>query len=443
MPKNAAPLNAARVTALAKAGKKGRTADGGCPGLNLQVTGPGIASWVLRYNAGDGRRAEMGLGRAAMPGVAGGVSLAEARQHAERARVQQRAGQDPITSRRQARAPRSEPAVAPALPSFAQVAAELIATREGGWRSDKHRAQWEATLARHAFPLIGASPVDRITTDEVLAVLRPIWTKTPETASRLRQRIEAVLDAAKARGLRSGENPARWRGHLAQLLPPPRKVKAVDHRPALPWQQVPAFLATLAGKGGVAAPLLRFAILTACRSGEVRGMTWGEVDLDAAVWTVPATRMKAGKPHRVPLSDAVLEMLRARRLAVEAEHGADGTARDALVFPSRGRSLVALRTPVSDMALSMLCRGMSEDGLEPGQLPRWRDEFGRAVVPHGFRSTFKAWSLSASWPDHLSELALAHSDQNAVRAAYARADLLEERRPMMVAWAEFALGLQK
>jgi integrase len=439
MPKTAAPLNAARVAALAKAGKKGRTADGGCPGLNLQVAGPGVASWVLRYTAADGRRAEMGLGRAAMPGVAGGVGLAEARQHAEKARVQQRAGRDPIASRKQAR-PKSAPPTAPAQPTFAQVAADLVASRESGWRNNKHRLQWESTLARHAFPLIGDRPVDSITTDDTLAVLKPIWTKTPETASRLRQRIEAVLDAAEARGLRQGENPARWRGHLAHFLPPPRKVKAVSDRPTLPWQQVPAFLATLTTKGGVAAQLLRFAILTASRSGEVRRMTWAELDMEAAVWTVPAKRIKGGKPHRVPLSDTARDMLRARRLVAEAEHGPDGTAPDALVFSSRGRSLVALRTPVSDMALSELLRGMSRDGLEPGQLPRWRDELGRAVVPHGFRSTFKAWSLSAGWPDHLSELALAHSDQNAVRAAYARADLLEERRPMMAAWAEMAAG---
>jgi integrase len=374
-----------------------------------------------------------------MPGVAGGVSLAEARQHAEKARVQQRAGQDPIASRKQARL-RAAPPTAPAQPTFAQVAADLVASREGAWRSDKHRLQWESTLARHAFPLIGDRPVDSITTDDTLAILKPIWPRIPETASRLRQRIEAVLDAAKARGLRQGENPARWRGHLAQLLPPPRKMKAVQHRPALPWQQLPPFLATLATKGGATALLLRFSILTASRSGEVRGMTWAELDIEAAVWTVPAKRMKGGKPHRVPLPEAALDMLRARRLVAEAEHGPEGTARDALVFPSRGRSLAALRTPVSDMALSMLVRGMSEDGLEPGQLPRWRDELGRAVVPHGFRSTFKAWSLSTGWPDHLSELALAHTDQNAVRAAYARADLLEERRPMMEAWGAYVAG---
>lgn len=262
-------------------------------------------------------------------------------------------------------------------------------------------------------------------TDAVLRVLRPLWQRVPETASRLRQRIEAVLDAARVKGWRAGENPARWKGHLDALLPPPRKVLPVRHHPALPWPQMPAFLAALAAREGVAALALRFAILTAARTGEVRGMTWREVDLEARVWTVPAARMKAGRPHRVPLSAAALAVLDAVRPLAPAP--------DAYVFPG-GRA----GRPLSDMALSMLVRGLCCDGLAEGEPPRWRDAEGRPVVPHGFRSTFRDWA-GETRPEgrEVVERALAHTIRDKAEAAYARSDLLERRRPLMEAWGAF------
>jgi integrase len=293
----------------------------------------------------------------------------------------------------------------------------------------KHARQWLATLERHAFPLIGNKPVADIGTDEVLHVLRPIWSRIPETASRLRQRIEAVLDDAAVRGWRPAgvANPARWRGHLAATLPQPKRVKPVRHHPALPWQDVPAFMAALAERDGITARALAFAILTASRSGAVRLMRWREVDMEARVWTVPAAHMKARRAHRVPLSDAALAILTAMQPHARGP--------ESLVFPG-GRA----GRPLSDMALSMLvaawlamgCPMASRRaGVMPRAGPSWCTGSGRA---------FKGWSLAAGWPDTLSELALAHADRDKVRAAYARDDLAEQRRPMMEAWAEHCAG---
>jgi integrase len=260
-------------------------------------------------------------------------------------------------------------------------------------------------------------------TDEVLRVLRPIWERIPETASRVRQRIEAVLDAARVKGWRTGENPARWKGHLAGELPQPRKVKRVRHRPALAWQEMGAFMAALAARDGIASQALRFAILTAARTGEVRGMRWREVDLDAKVWAVPGDRMKAGRLHRVALSPAALAALAEVRPLMKRL--------DDLVFPSLRKN-----APLSDMALSEVVRRMN-DGGEEGALPLWRDAEGRAVVPHGFRSTFRDWA-GETRPEgrEVVEAALAHTIRDKSEAAYARSDLLEKRRPLMIAWAE-------
>ena len=258
-----------------------------------------------------------------------------------------------------------------------------------------------------------------------MGVLRPLWERTPETASRLRGRIEAVLDAAKARGWREGENPARWKGHLALRLPSPRKVRAVEHHPALPWQQVSAFMAALRERDGVAVRALDFLLLTAARSGEVRGMRWGEVDLDAAVWTIPGKRMKAGKLHRVPLSAPALALL--RRIRPE-QVGAD-----ALVFAGTRPG-----QPLSDMSLTAVLRRMNAavGGQRP---PPWRDPAsGEPVVVHGFRSTFRVWAGECTpYPREVVEAALAHTLRDRVEAAYARTDLLERRRPLMEEWATF------
>ena len=392
-----------------------RLADGS--GLYLQVTPNGARSWVFRYVA-NGRERYMGLGSAEL------VSLAEARRLALACRRTLAEGRDPIEEHRAERRRR-----APADRTFTAAARALLEAKRSGWHNPKHAAQWANTLEVHAFPVLGPLPVDRIETEHVLAVLRPLWERTPETAQRLRQRIEAVLDYARAHGwIPPGRaNPARWKGHLAALLPPPRRVKAVRHHPALPWQQMPAFWAALATRPGIAAAALRFAILTAARSGEVRVATWAEIDLEAAIWTVPAARTKARRTHRVPLAPEALALLEAMQPLARGP--------GSLVFPGA----VAGR-PLSDMSLSAVTRGMSFDGLAPGEPPRWRDPEGRAVVPHGFRATFKDWARAHGWPDHLSELALAHADKDKVRAAYARADLLEGRRPLMEAWVDYCLG---
>jgi len=391
-------------------------------GLYLQVAAGDSKSWLLRYSL-RGKAREMGLGPVGEPPA--GVPLAEARKRAAVARALLADGHDPIEERAGKRAVVERKRVEADARTFEAAARALVEAKRAGWRSAKHAAQWLATLEQHAFPIIGAKSVADIGTDDVLAVLRPIWAAIPETASRLRQRIEAILDDAKVKGWRSDAlaNPARWRGHLSASLPSPRRVRAVAHHPALPWEQMAGFMAALAQREGMAAKALAFAILTGSRTGAVRLMTWRELDLDGGVWTAPAAHMKTKRPHRTPLSPAVLALVQ------EVKPLARGAA--SYVFPG-GR----IGRPLSDMALSMQARAMSCDGLAEGEPPRWRDIEARAVVPHGFRSSFKGWALATGYPDGLSELALAHADKDKVRAAYAREDLLEQRGPMMDAWAE-------
>jgi integrase len=389
-----------------------RVADGN--GLYLQITLGGAKSWLYRYRApGSGRIREMGLGSAEA------VTLAEARRLADDAKRLQRDGQDPLAARHTAQATRRE------VPTFRDLAESVIAQKAPGWKSAKHAAQWRATLDAHAYPLIGALPVDKVETEQVLAVLSPLWKRTPETASRLRQRIEAVLAAAAALGHRDRGrvNPATWRGHLQALLPAPRKLKPVTHFPALPWRDAASFYAALCGRDGMAALAVRFTMLTAQRSGAVRLACWREIDVDMATWTAPAAHMKGAKPHRVPLTPEMLAILETVRPL------ARGPA--SVVFPGRGGK------PLSDMALSMLVRGMSVDRLPEGALPRWRDEAGRAVVVHGLRSTFRDWSRAHGVDEHVAEAALAHTDKDRVRAAYARSDLLDKRRVVMAEWCAF------
>ncbi len=390
-------------------------------GLYLQVAPGDTKSWLFRFTL-HGKAREMGLGPVGEP--PGAVSLADARRLAGEARALLRDGRDPIVERQERKATLRREALEASERTFRAAAEAFVKTRAAGWKNEKHAAQWTATLEQHAFPVIGDMAVAKIGTDDVLRVLRPIWERVPETASRVRQRIEAVLDAAKVKGWRTGENPARWKGHLAGELPAPAKVKRVAHRPALPWQQMAAFMEALNQRQGMAAKAVRFTILTATRTGEVRGMRWREVDLDAKVWTIPGERMKAGKLHRVPLSPAALAVLDDVRSLMKAP--AD------LVFPSANG-----KTPLSDMALSMLVRSMACDSLAEGELPRWRDGEGRAVVPHGFRSTFRDWAGETRNDGRdVVEAALAHTIKDKAEAAYARSALLEKRRVLMDAWAE-------
>lgn len=365
--------------------KPGKHADGG--GLYLIVSESGSRKWVLRYMR-DGRAREMGLGAAT------GANLAQARMRALEAASKLAAGVDPINDK----------ARASGVPTFAELADEVRKSLAAGFRNEKHRAQWKMTLETYAAPL-RALRVDAIETADVLACLKPIWTTKPETASRVRGRIEKVLDAAKARGFRTLENPARWRGHLDHLLPKPGKLTR-GHHAAMPYADVPAFVAALREREGVAPLALEFAILTAARSGEVMGARWGEMDLEAKVWTIPGNRMKAGREHRVPLSRRALAIVKSLGEAKTSE----------FVFPG-----IKIGKPLSSMALDMVLRRMKID-----------------VTVHGFRSSFRDWAGNEThFPREIAEQALAHVIGDKAEQAYRRGDALERRRALMEAWASF------
>jgi integrase len=344
----------------------------------------------------------MGLG--AFPDV----SLAEARDAAAAARKQVRQGVNPIDQRR---ATRTAVAASAGLNTFAQVADAYIAAHDASWRNAKHRQQWRNTLDTYARPVMGNLGVAVVDTGAVMRVLEPIWREKPETASRLRGRIESVLDYAAARGWRTGDNPARWRGHMDNLLPSRAKISRVEHHAALPWREIGGFMAALAEQEGVAALALRFAILTAARTGEVIGARWSEIDMAAGVWLVPADRMKAGREHRIPLSDAALHVL--RELAkLRTNPKVDG-------FVFRGGKV---GKPLSSMALLMLLRRIKRGDL----------------TAHGFRSTFRDWCAEATnYPREVAEAALAHTLRDKTEAAYQRGDLMEKRRRLMAEWAAF------
>jgi integrase len=386
-----------------KNAKPGRHGDGG--GLYLEVKPTGRVYWIFRFML-DGKRRDMGLGSAKGPGA---VSLAEARERAAEARRLVRAGSDPVRERREGAAARAARARSR---TFAETAELHMDAHAGGWRNAKHRAQWAMTLRAYAGPHLGTLPVSEVETAHVAAALRPIWTVKPETASRLRGRIEAVLDFAIVHGWREGPNPARWRGHLDHLFPRRSKVRPVRHHAALPWREVPGFMARLRASEGVAARALEFAVLTAARTGEVLGACWSEVDLERADWTVPAERMKAGREHRVPLAPAAVELLRAllplRRAADEP---------DPLVFPGQRGT-----RPLSIMAMAMLLRRLGRGD----------------VTVHGFRSSFRDWAGEETHhAREVVEAALAHRVGDKAEQAYARGDLFLKRRPLMENWAAF------
>ena len=379
-------LTARRVATIKAPGKYG---DG--HGLWLRVIPVGRRWWFLRYRF-RGRDRELGLGSADE------VGLKEARQSAARARRQIREGLDPIERRRKERAKSS-------APTFAECAERFISANQATWRNAKHCAQWRSTLETYAYPVLGEKPVDAVDDADVQAVLTPLWTLKPQTASRLRGRIERVLDSARVRGDRQGENPARWRGHLAELLPKPSEVRAVRHFAALPWREVPAFMNALRAREGITARTLEFAVLTTARPGEVRWMRWNEVDGD--VWTVPAEKMKAQREHRVPLSPRALAILNELPRLDGGE----------FVFPG-----MRAGRPLSDMSLTAVLRRMGREVL----------------TAHGFRSTFRDWCAeTTNFPREVCEQALAHTLASKVEAAYRRGDLFEKRRQLMTAWARY------
>ena len=392
MPKIAKYLSDRAVAAI-KA--EGRHPVGGVPGLLLRVTGTDHRGWVLRVMVGDKRR-DMGLG--SYPST----SLALARDKAREVHDSLRSGVVPPTPAKAVRQAIAEQVVGK---TFKQCATDFMRDKASEWKNPKHRQQWENTLTTYAYSHLGAVPVSEIALPHVLACLEPIWRTKTETATRVRGRIESVLDWATVREYRTGENPARWKGHLDKVLPAPGKLAKVEHHPALPIDSMPTFMASLRKREGIAARALEFAILTAARSGEVRGANWAEIDMDAGVWTVPASRMKAGKEHRVPLSLSTIQLLKATpRL--------EGTE---LIFPgNKGQ-------PLSDMSMTAVLRRMEVD-----------------AVPHGFRSTFRDWCGDrTTYPRDMAEMALAHQLTNEVEAAYRRGDALEKRREMMESWAAF------
>ena len=372
----------ARKVATAPAG---RHSDG--KGLMLLVKNSGARSWVFRYQL-NGRRRDMGLGPYPE------VSLATAREKVVALRRQLLDGEDPLN------------AASERVVTFEEAASELIESKRPGWKNAKHAAQWVSTLETYAYPTLGKMDVRDIDTLHVHAALKPIWTAKPETASRVRQRIEAVLDYASALGIRDGANPARWRGHLQNILPRSSSIRQVQHHPALDWQEMPKFMAELSKRDGVSPRALMFAILTAARSGEVRGMRWNEISLTSGIWTVPADRMKASKEHRVPLTLKAVALL-----------GDPGEANQLIlgnpIHPSR---------PLSDMALTSVLRKMGRSD----------------ITVHGFRSTFRDWAgETTSFTREVIEAALAHQLKDKAEAAYARGDLFDKRRQLMDAWASF------
>jgi integrase len=366
--------------------------------LYLQVRSGTSRSWIVRYTF-QGRPGYLGLGGLNK------LSLADARSKAKAALALLGNDIDPVLQKRAAKQRRELEAAK--CVTFREAADRFVAGHRESWRSDKHRQQWDSTLATYAFPVIGNLPVNEIDIGIVLKVIEPIWSEKPETASRLRGRIETVIDWATARGYRSGDNPARWRGLLENLLPAKSKVRKVRHHPALPHTEIGAFMVELRAREGAAASMLQFAILCAARTGEVLGSRWSEIDLKQRVWTVPADRMKAGREHRVPLSASAVAILEKMAEIKQSD----------FVFPGDKSG-----QPFSNMAMLAALRRMNRADL----------------TTHGFRSTFRTWAADqpGNWRD-VAEAALAHVVGDDTERAYNRGDLFEKRRKLMDAWARY------
>jgi integrase len=393
MPKKAREMSAVEVRRLSRAGYH---PVGGVSGLLLQVTQSGAKSWILRFRLG-GRRRDLGLG--AFPDV----PLAQARDRAREARDRIAQGIDPVEARREAKTTMLAQRVKTL--TFDEATPKFLATKAKEFRNPKHAKDWPSSLNRYASPIIGNLSVAQIELAHVVSVLDPIWTTKTETATRVRGRIEAVLNWATVSGYRAGPNPAQWKGNLDAVLGKPGKLKNVKHYRAVAIKDTPGFLKDLRRREGISARALEFIILTVARSGEVRGATWGEIDFEAKIWTVPGSRMKAGRDHVVPLTDDALTLLK----ALPRHEGCD------FVFasPRLGQ--------LSDMSISAVMRRMEVD-----------------AVPHGFRSTFRDWASEfTNHPHEVAEMALAHTISNAVERAYRRGDLLGKRRSLMDDWCRF------
>ena len=391
-----------KLTALkvGKLSKPGRYADG--KGLYLQITKALVKSWIFRYER-DGKERYMGLGATHT------VGLAEARELAREARVCLTQGKDPLEVRNALVVANKAEQLSNL--DFDRCAAEYIKSHQDAWKNEKHKKQWETSLSTYVSPHIGRLYVRRIDTPLVLKVLQPIWKTKTETASRIRERMERVLSWAARQGYREGDNPARWHGHLEELLPKPAKLKKVKHHPALPYREAGAFLAQLRQQKGIGARALELTVLTASRTGEVLGAKWDEIDFKAKVWIVPAERMKNGKEHRIPLVDAAVDLLKKLR-----------GLHSVLVFPGARED-----TKLSSMSMLTVLRRMNRQDL----------------TVHGFRSTFRDWAAEMTqYPKELAEISLAHTVGNAVENAYRRSDLFERRRALMQDWAAWCAVVQ-
>ena len=402
-------MRAARLTVkeVQRKTNAGLHGDGG--GLWLQITKTGVKSWLFRFMV-KGKAYGMGLG------PLHSVTLAEARHKAANARRLLVEGINPLEERRRLHA--QDAANRARTMSFAACSAQYIAAHRAAWKNAKHAEQWSSTLQTYVHPVIGKLPVGDIDTALIVKVLtqrdpkgNSFWEVKNETASRVRGRIEAILGWATTSGFRSGDNPARWKGNLENLLANISKRSRVKNHPSLPWQQVDAFMSSLDKREGIAARAVEFTILTACRSNEVRGARWSEIDLDAKIWTIPSSRMKAGREHEVPLSDEAIALL--KRLHASSE----------LVFPGIQNQVL------SDMSLTQVIRRMVRDGQV------WTDRDGRTVTVHGFRSTFRMWAAEATnYPREVAEHALAHQLPDAVERAYQRGTQFAKRIELMRDW---------
>lgn len=393
-------INRLSAQAVARNTKPGLYSDGG--GLYLQITVAGVKSWLFRYMR-NGKARGMGIGPLHT------ITLAEARTKALNCRRQLLDGIDPLDEKQIRQA--AQRIVAAKAMTFSECAEAYIEAHRAGWKNVKHGAQWESTLDTYADPFFGSLPVTAVDTALVMKALEPIWTTKNETATRVRGRIESVLDWATVRGYRTGENPARWKGHLDHLLAKPSKVKKVVHHPALPYAEMPAFMQFLRGEGGTVYYALQLLILTATRTNELLHARWDEIDMASKVWVIPARRMKAEREHRIPLSKPAMDILKAQQADAEGDYVFSGQ-RDGM--------------PMSNMVFLQLLKRIERTD----------------ITVHGFRSTFRDWvGETTNYPREVAEAALAHTVKNKVEAAYARGDLFVKRAKMMQDWANYLGGI--